>query len=65
MDYKELLYFQPILSNNVEDYIRRLSTGQLTTVQFHNKKYYARKNKNLTKILELAVAFEIYKALSE
>ncbi|AGG57853.1 hypothetical protein VPBG_00081 [Vibrio phage helene 12B3] len=37
-----------------------LLVGSLTHKQYHNKKYYACKTKNIQKVLELSLAWELY-----
>ena len=59
--YKELLLNQPILSANVNRLVSEMSTGVLTSSQFHNKKAYAKRSGDLLSVLELVIAWEIYK----
>ena len=65
MNYKELLAFQPVLTQQVMVIIEGLSSGSITKDQFHNRKSYAKKKGNLTKVLELSIAWEIFTTVLE
>ncbi|CAM0047785.1 hypothetical protein VPH184E373B_0124 [Vibrio phage 184E37-3b] len=65
MNYKELLAFQPVLTQQVMTVLEGLSTGELSKDQFHNRKSYAKKRGNLIKVLEYSIAWEIYTTILE
>jgi hypothetical protein len=60
MNYKELLAFKPVLTDQVIFVLEGLLSGRITREQFHNRKSYARKTGNLTKVLDYSIAWEIF-----
>ena len=45
----------------VSDITEKLLTNQLTSKQFHNKKHYAKSTGKVNQVLELTLAWELYK----
>lgn len=60
-NFKNELNNQQILSPNVERLLKDLSAGTLSSCQFHNKKAYAKRSGDVIGLVELTVAFELYK----
>ena len=65
MDYQKDLAYLPLINKNINGIVESLLNGGLTKQQFHNKKSYAKRTKDLNLILELTISFEIYSLLKE
>ena len=59
--YQDKLKYQPILSANVITLVSQLQDKTLSSLQFHNKKAYCKRQNNLLGLVELTIAWEIYK----
>ncbi len=59
MNHKEILLYQQI-TPTVILILEGLNSGEITRDKFHNRKAYAKRNRNLTKILEYSIAWEIF-----
>lgn len=60
MDIEDL-YHTPIYNHKVKKLVSSLREGILTHDNFHNKKCYAKRSNNLETLLNLTIAWELYK----
>ncbi len=58
-DYKEILAYQPVVTATVVGIVDSLAEGTMTKEMFHNRKSYCKKKKDLGRLLEYSIAFEI------
>lgn len=55
------LIMQPVYNPRVKSLVHDLRKGILTDINFHNKKSYAKRSENILLVIDLAIAWEIYK----
>jgi len=53
--------YQDVLSIEGFRILEDLLSGKITDKSFHSKRWYARKNKNIKVLIDLASAWELYK----
>ena len=63
--YKDKLAYQPTLSANVISLVTQLQEKTLTNLQYHNKKAYCKRKKDLLGLVELTTAWEIVNCLGK
>jgi hypothetical protein len=59
MKYEQISAFQPLLNHNINTIVMALQEGSMTKTQFHNKKAYAKRKKDILTLLECVIAWEI------
>lgn len=64
-DYKQLLAYQPVLTNNIIKIVVALQDNSLSNQQFHNRKAYAKRKGNLLSVIEYSIAKEIVNYLEK
>lgn len=64
-DYKQLLAYQPTLTNNIIKIVVALQDNSLSNQQFHNRKSYAKRKGDLISIIEYSIAKEIVNYLEK
>lgn len=63
--YKDELASKIILSDNVIAFVERLQDKTLTNLQYHNKKAYCKRKKDLLGLVELTTAWAIVNCLEK
>lgn len=58
---KDILLTQPMMDSTVIRYINALVSGDMSLQSFHNKKRYCKTKRDLVGILQLTIAYEVYK----
>jgi len=64
-NYKENLAFQPLLDNDVISLVEALQYKSFSHSQFHSKKKVHKNKNELSAVLRMVVAWEIYKLLEK
>lgn len=61
MKFLNKLHHQSILSAYTFECLQYLIDGKMSIKQYHNKKSYYKRKGDIIKVIELTVAYEIYK----